>query len=630
MTPEPSERRERAAVLWRYFAATYVAVVLNEAGFLLALDHPGWLAGAFAADVLVTGAAFHLAAAVLPTLALNAWRGRPERRRLRDGLVYGASVALTSAVQGFLLMDRHVFGIYGFHLNGFVWNLLTTPGGVDSMGAGSSTLLTFGLVGLAIVGVQAGLLALVLKVPAVRRLGEGRLTRRRVAAAAAAFAALVVAEKLAYGVSMFRSYGPVLAASANFPLYVPVSFSTFLRRLGFSDAREGLTRVSGAASRLNYPLRPLTRAPGARPLNVVWLVSESLRADMLDPEVMPAAWAFAQRSVRFTRHYSGGNGTRMGMFSMFYGLPGTYWAPCLAELRSPVLMDLLQDAGYEMTIYTSAGFSFPELDKTVFSRVPRALLHETKGPQRWGRDRDSVTAILSALDRRDRSKPFFTFMFFESPHAPYHFPDECIIRRPFTRDVNYLTMDVRKDAAVLKNSYVNACRHLDTQLARVLAYLEEKGLLDSTIVLITGDHGEEFMEKGRWGHHSAFTEEQTRVPLVLHAPGVAPRTVDRLTSHLDLPATVLTLLGVTTPPGDYSLGQDLLGGPPREYAAISGWTEVAYVDDAYKAVFPMKAYDVVHRGVTTTDDAPADRGAFFTSRRERLARLIRELRRFQK
>ncbi|HZJ71964.1 MAG TPA: hypothetical protein VFF36_13615, partial [Planctomycetota bacterium] len=59
---------------------------------------------------------------------------------------------------------------------------------------------------------------------------------------------------------------------------------------------------------------PLERAPGSRDWNVLWLVAESLRADALDPEIMPATSAFAERATRFDRHYSSGNGTRMGLF----------------------------------------------------------------------------------------------------------------------------------------------------------------------------------------------------------------------------------------------------------------------------------------------------------------------------
>lgn len=622
----------RAAILWRYFALTWLLLLVGEARNLSLVELSGAVAVLYSAAVLLTGSFLLLLLAFLPVLGVNRLAPAPESgpQRLRwDGLVYGLCIVLFSAVQGFILLDRYVFEIYGFHFNGFVWSLVTTRGGVASMGAGTSTYVTFVLMGLLIAAVQIGLLIAVIRIPWLRRIGEGRATRRNVLILASTLLALCLFDKVTYGVSVFRSYGPVLSASHAFPLYIPVSFSAFLRKLGLKDRREDVLRMTAGSSRLRYPLRPLEREPGRTP-NIVWLVAESLRADMLDPQVMPATWAFSERAMRFERHYSGGNGTRMGMFTMFYGLHGNSFSPCMAELRSPVLVDALQDSSYQMFIHTSAAFSFPELDKTVFAKVPRTELQEGGKGQGWMRDREHVSRILSEIDGRNPSRPFFAFMFFESPHAPYAYPEECTIRTPVAESMNYLTMDLKKDIGLIKNRYINACRHLDTQVERLLKRLEERGLLDSTIVLITGDHGEEFMEKGRWGHHSAFTEEQSRVPLVLHIPGVAAAKVSRLTSHLDLPATVLSRLGAKNPPEDYSLGTDLVAGKPREYAVVSGWAEEAYVDDRYKQVFPTKSYAVARCSTTTWDDAPADPKAFAAACHDRLMRVVQDLHRFQK
>ncbi len=632
----PTERLDRSGVLWRYFAVTYAVLLLNHLQFVTAVDSSGALAWTYAAAVYLTGPLVHLLLVMAPVVILNAALGRKPAepaqpgRKTRDRVVYVAVILLFTALQGVALLDGYVYDLYGFHLNGMVLNLVLTPGGVNSMAAGLSTYLVLVAVIVVLVGVQVGLFVAVLKLPKLRRLGEGTLTRRRSLALSAALVLLIAAEKLTYALCVFRSYGPVPAASAAFPLYIPITFSTQLRRLGFKGEVDPALRLGAASSsHLSYPLQPIQVDPAAKPLNVMWLVSESLRWDMMDPAIMPAACAFGDRALRFTRHYSGGNGTRMGMFSMFYGLTGNYWQPFLAEHRSPVLMDRVIDAGYELNLYTSAEFSFPEMDRTVFSRVPKALLHEGKAPQRWRRDRENLDQIFAALDRRDAAKPFFTFMFFESPHAPYTFPEECAITKPYVADLNYLTMDLKKDIGAIKNSYINACRHLDTQLDRVFKYLAQKNLLDSTIVMVTGDHGEEFMEKGRWGHHSGFSEEQIRVPLILHLPGVPPARIDRLTSHLDLPATILPRLGVKNPAEDYCLGIDLVAGPPRDWLMVSGWTEVVFVDDAYKAVFPVKSYNMARREVTTRDDAPADKSAFLGARKDQVTKFMKDLRRFQ-
>ena len=102
-----------------------------------------------------------------------------------------------------------------------------------------------------------------------------------------------------------------------------------------------------------------------------------------------------------------------------------------------------------------------------------------------------------------------------------------MIKTPYRDDINYATLnkeDLRNEIVPIKNRYLNAVHHLDSQFARVFAYLKEKNLLDSTIVILLGDHGEEFMEHGYWGHNSTFVNEQIRTPLVIWMPGQAPKT----------------------------------------------------------------------------------------------------------
>ncbi len=148
-------------------------------------------------------------------------------------------------------------------------------------------------------------------------------------------------------------------------------------------------------------------------------------------------------------------------------------------------------------------------------------------------------------------------------------------------------------------------------------------------MVVTGDHGEEFLEKGRWGHNSEFHEEQIRVPFVLWAPGRAPAVIDRLTSHLDVPATLLTLLGATNPAEDYSLGQDLLDGPPRSFALVSDWSRVDYVDAQGKVSFAMDPTAWFEQAVSDRSDAPLeDPESWMRARTARFGRVLADLARF--
>jgi membrane-anchored protein YejM (alkaline phosphatase superfamily) len=194
----------------------------------------------------------------------------------------------------------------------------------------------------------------------------------------------------------------------------------------------------------------------------------------------------------------------------------------------------------------------------------------------------------------------------ESPHARYTFPEECAVAKPYLEDFNYATMSLEDDIELIHNRYLNSCNHLDGQVGRILDYLESEGLMENTIVVLTGDHGEEFLEKGNWGHGSTFSEEQIRVPLILHVPSRDPAQVERLTSHMDLPATILPLLGVTNEPSLISQGLDLFGTATRDHVVLADWSRICLLTDTLKTSLPLKAKGFFRNKVTTRDDQPLE------------------------
>src|SRR5699024_3350189 len=156
---------------------------------------------------------------------------------------------------------------------------------------------------------------------------------------------------------------------------------------GFKPVRTHTIKI-GDTGRLHYPLHPIHLVPeGQRNKpNIVWLACESLRWDMLTPEIMPNLWKFAQKNWRFTNHYSGGNGTRLGIFTMFDGIPASYWFAFLEARQPPVLVTTLQKEGYRFGLYTSAKFTYPEFDKTVWASLPSSLLHSHDSQVGWKDD----------------------------------------------------------------------------------------------------------------------------------------------------------------------------------------------------------------------------------------------------
>ena len=94
------------------------------------------------------------------------------------------------------------------------------------------------------------------------------------------------------------------------------------------------------------------------------------------------------------------------------------------------------------------------------------------------------------------------------------------------------------------------------------------------------------MEKGNWGHNSTFVEEQTHVPLVIHVPGMQPGTVSALTSHLDIPATLLRALGAENDSRDYSQGMSLLQADQGRFINMSDWHSIAFMTEDLKIRIP--------------------------------------------
>jgi arylsulfatase A-like enzyme len=98
------------------------------------------------------------------------------------------------------------------------------------------------------------------------------------------------------------------------------------------------------------------------------------------------------------------------------------------------------------------------------------------------------------------------------------------------------------------SGYAAALRWLDGHLQRLLAIVEDRGLLERTVVVFTSDHGEMLGEHGRSYHGLTLFEEEVRVPLVFRAPGIAPGLIEGPASLLDVTPTVLELLGAPHDP----------------------------------------------------------------------------------
>lgn len=538
--------------------------------------------------------------------------------------------------QVILISDVMLLKMFGYHINGLVINLLLTPGGFESMGLDNATIVP---------------LSLALLVFLCAHIAFGIYTRCSVSFGK--FSNYVVKNRSVYWISsvcvvIFISVSILMTGFADYfqnvnvlsnlevyPFTLTMRMRSVLRRLGVAEPKRQASIIKGARDgKIIYPAMPISRKADRKKYNIIWLVGESLRADLLSEEIMPQTWNFAKSGNMFTNHYSGGHGTRPGMFSMFYGLYGLNWTSFLNNKRGPLVIDWMIEDGYQFLCQTSARFTYPEFDRTIFASLPQdALMEHSKGIP-WERDIKLTDTLLDFIEKRDKSRSFFAFGFFESTHASYSFPPEGVIRTKYLDKINYATVSA-KDAELLYNRDANAAHHIDRQFGRIIDMVRnDPELMENTIIVITGDHGEEFFEKGRLGHNSTFVEEQIRVPLVIYHPDNTPKVYDCMTHHTDIVPTIAVMLGVTNPPSDFSVGENLFSKDfKRDYFLVCGWEIAAYVNKTHKCILPIgKKGGYFKREVTTRDDGPCedDGDEFFRLFSKDLIQIQNDLSRFVK
>jgi uncharacterized protein len=490
----------------------------------------------------------------------------------RARVVLPLGVVLASVGVSFVVLDSLVFAENRYHLNVLTFTLLEPQTW--------AFLALYFLVALAIESMLAGWIWQRTARPATRRIGRYL---------ALGLAACFVTGHLVHAWAAAHYDGSVTAFTRYLPLYYPLRDTGLLARLGLIDrtaARErGVSAALGRpeAGELNYPLAPMRCESRTPELNVLLVVIDAMRADALTPAVAPRLSALARGAIEFDRHYSGGNSSRAGMFSLFYAIPATYFDEFASRTRPPVLMDVIRQHGYELGIFASSPiYRLVDLDRTAFARVPNLRLETRSGDGSSGRDRALTGEWLEWLNRRDPSHPFFGFLYYNTavavePPADYH----PTIPPPSRSSARLRSRTVRS---------LEAVHYVDSLLGLVLDDLQRRKLLDRTVVIVTSDHGIEFDENrlGFKGHGTAYSDYQMHIPLVVRWPGRPPGKITRRTSHNDIAPTVLTeLFGCTNPPSDYASGSSLFSDTQWSWLVVASYREYAVVEpERVTVVFP--------------------------------------------
>lgn len=394
----------------------------------------------------------------------------------------------------------------------------------------------------------------------------------------------------------------VIQNSRAFPGYRGIQGNDFLIKHHFFTKDQVVTQIVEAVNATRkegffYPLAPLQDRKVQNPLNIVLIGIDAWRADALEKKATPNIYSFSEHASRFYNHYSGGNCTLSGIYTLYYSIPSSYWD---ASNVPPVIFHELNKYHYRQGVFFSAGLFFPDFYRNVFSTVKHVKVNV---PENLPYIRDNVIteAGLKFLDRYKLHKqPFFLFLFYDAAHS-YSSPNDFqkLFQPEFSMDRSKLTKST--PPLPYLNNYKNALYYDDSLVGKVLTKLKTMGLDKNTIVIITSDHGEEFNDnhQGSWGHSSNFTQYQTKIPLIIYWPGKSPQQIYYRTSHYDVMPTLLQdAFKVQNPTSDYSIGNNLF--------AHKSWKILPVGSYSYQGLItPPYIYNFYPVGVTAVLDMHA-------------------------
>jgi phosphoglycerol transferase MdoB-like AlkP superfamily enzyme len=426
---------------------------------------------------------------------------------------------------------------------------------------------------------------------------------------------------LVVGVAPFLRNGESSLVMRQLEASLPVSLPMWAGRSLGRD--ELLTRLNLEVS-LQYrrdfarivtppPLDDMVTLPGppggtaARP-NVLLIVVESLRAQAFEQGWMPRLTAWAAGGMRFDRHYANSNSSQAGLFALLYGRHPLLYTRTLDAGVLPQLPHTLRQSGYSTAYLMGSAVRWQRLEEFVNERVFDRLVLTTTGE--WpDRDRRTIAAALELL-RQERARPWFLTLFLVSSHYPYIYPPRFELHRPTPEPGSWLF--VSPTGAVgpafrdqLLNRYRNSLAFLDDLIAGLLEAIEGT----DSVVIVTGDHGESFNEDGTWVHLGPLSEVQTRVPLVLRAPGVPTGAHGRASSHVDVLPTILHAIARGALPIRHVHGRDLLMDDWADQALLSKPDRpprVVFVRDTTRADIriDLDAPDIAVVGFADEHDRP--------------------------
>ena len=316
-----------------------------------------------------------------------------------------------------------------------------------------------------------------------------------------------------------------------------------------------LTRALCVPAFLLLPLQAASDAAPPRLPNVLFITIDTLRADHLSSygyhlKTSPNIDRLAEQGVRYEHAYTVTSRTGPSHYSMFTSrYPQEHGAKlngfAVAEnTKFLFLPQILRRFGYKTGAFVSAWpltAHLTQLDRwfdTYDEELNRT--YQYINSSRWAED--VTPKAISWLEEHDTKDPFFLWVHYFDPHSPYDFREGFEASEPSGNPDRWAPHGGRERVELIR-TYDSEVLYTDHYLQKLFDALDKRQLTDSTLVVLTSDHGECLGEYGFRGHGSQSFENILHVPLILRWPGTLPegRVVRQRVTLLDLAPTIIDL-----------------------------------------------------------------------------------------
>ncbi|RLE79381.1 MAG: hypothetical protein DRJ51_07895 [Thermoprotei archaeon] len=295
-----------------------------------------------------------------------------------------------------------------------------------------------------------------------------------------------------------------------------------------------------------------------RPLNFIIIGIDTLRADHLScygyvRKTSPNIDKLAKESVVFTNAFANGIPTHPAWTTILTGAHPlrhrivTHMGEVQLSTSVFMIQEVLKERGYvtaavdNMFLKYGAFYKWFTRGFFIYSH-PGGVPAPEAGLKVQAEDVTKMTLeVLREVS--EKNKPFFLFIHYWDPHSPYKPPP------PFNR--SFWKMEPPEDTSMLDyaiSQYDGEIAYVDSKVGDLIEYLENSGLLDKTVIILTSDHGESLMQHDNYMGHKGLYDSITKVPLIIRFPEGEPRgTITELIQHIDIAPTIYDLAGVDPP-----------------------------------------------------------------------------------